>query len=271
MSHRVSCFGEYSETGSRDQSAARRRAGLAHVRTLAQSPRHARIVRQSLSQMANLALDNPLARWLLEKTFGIAQGRKLPKVSRRTFLRWAAREKLNRLNRGSGRKVLYFVDQYVNWHNPLLGRALVEVMRHQRVEVYVPTNQTPSYMSMIASGDVARARKLIKPNIRLLAEAVRNGYDIVTTEPSAALCLQQEYRNLISDEDTELISKHVFEVCSYLWQMHTRNELELTSVQSLFRWLSRALSFTGARCQPPCVEFAQVDSWSASSICGHWL
>ena len=178
-------------------------------------------------QTANLALGNPFARWLLEKTFGIAQGRKLPKVSRKTFLRWAAREKLNRLNRASGRKVLYFVDQYVNWHNPLLGRALVEVMRHQRVEVYVPTNQTPSYMSMIASGDVARARKLIKPNIRLLAEAVRNGYDIVTTEPSAALCLQQEYRNVIQDEDTELISKHTYDACGYLWQMHTRNELEL--------------------------------------------
>ncbi len=178
-------------------------------------------------QTANLALGNPFARWLMEKVFGIAQGRKLPKVSRKTFLKWAAREKLNRLNRASGRKVLFFVDQYVNWHNPLLGRALVEVMRHQRVEVYIPTNQTPSYMSMIASGDIARARKLVKPNVRLLAEAVRNGYDIVTTEPSAALCLQQEYRNLFKDEDTELIANHTFDACGYLWQMHTRNELEL--------------------------------------------
>jgi FAD/FMN-containing dehydrogenase/Fe-S oxidoreductase len=178
-------------------------------------------------QMTNLLLTNSISRWILEKTIGIAQGRKLPRVTRKTFLRWAAREKLNRLNRATGRKVLFFVDQYVNWHNPLLGRALVEVMRHQRVEVYCPTNQTPSYMSMIASGDVARARKLVKSNVRLLAEAVRNGYDIVTTEPSAALCLQQEYRNLLQDEDTELISKHTFEACGYLWQMHMRNELEL--------------------------------------------
>ena len=178
-------------------------------------------------QMSNLLLGNSISRWIMEKTLGIAQGRKLPRVTRKTFLKWAAREKLNRLNRATGRKVLFFVDQYVNWHNPLLGRALVEVMRHQRVDVYCPTNQTPSYMSMITSGDVARARKLVKPNIRLLAEAVRNGYDIVTTEPSAALCLQQEYRNLIQDEDTELISKHTYEACGYLWQMHMRNELEL--------------------------------------------
>lgn len=178
-------------------------------------------------RIANFAIGNEFARWLLEKITGIAQGRKLPRVSRRTFLRWAAREKLNRLNRNAGRKVLFFVDQYVNWHNPLLGRALVEVLRHQRVEVYCPTTQTPSWMSMIAAGDIARARKLIRTNVRVLAEAVRNGYSIVTTEPSAALCLQQEYRNLLQDEDTELISKNVYEASSYLWQMHLQNELEL--------------------------------------------
>ncbi len=176
---------------------------------------------------ANWSLGNPTMRWLLEKTFGIASGRKLPKVTRRTFLGWAAREKLNRMERYAGRKVLFFVDQYVNWHNPLLGRALVEVLRHQKVEVYIPTAQTPSYMAMIASGDINRAKKLVRTNIRILAEAVRQGYDIVTTEPSAALCLREEYRNLIQDEDTVLISKNTYDACSYLWSMHRQNELEL--------------------------------------------
>ncbi|MEZ6149073.1 MAG: anaerobic glycerol-3-phosphate dehydrogenase subunit C [Pirellulaceae bacterium] len=177
--------------------------------------------------LSNWALGNRAMRWLLEKSFGIAGGRKLPKVARRTFLRWAAREKLNRIERAPGRKVLFFVDQYVNWHNPLLGRALVEVLRHQKVELYIPTAQTPSYMAMIAAGDVERARKLVRTNISLLAEAVRQGYTIVTTEPSAALCLQQEYRHLFESEETELIAAHTYEACSYLWKMHTRNELEL--------------------------------------------
>lgn len=178
-------------------------------------------------RFANWSLSNPTMRWLLEKTFGIAQGRKLPKVTRRSFLSWAAREKLNRIGVSSGRKVLFFVDQYVNWHNPLLGRALVEVLRHQKVEVYIPTNQTPSMMAMIASGDVERARRLIKTNVKLLSEAVRQGYQIVTTEPSAALCLKEEYRNLIRDEDTQLIAKNTHEISSYLWGLHRENELEL--------------------------------------------
>jgi Fe-S oxidoreductase len=82
-------------------------------------------------------------------------------------------------------------------------------------------------MAMIASGDVTRARKLVNTNIRLLAEAVRQGYDIVTTEPSAALCLTQEYPHLLDNEDTRLIAAHTHEACSYLWAMHKQNQLEL--------------------------------------------
>ncbi len=176
---------------------------------------------------ANWAIGNGPARWLLEKTFGIAQSRKLPRIARRSFLSWSSRQRLNRPNRSSGRKVVYFVDQYVNLHNPLLGRALVEVLQHQKVEVYIPTTQTPSYMAMIASGDVARAKKLIRTNVSLLADAVRQGYEIVTTEPSAALCLREEYPALLPGEDTDLIAANCQESSSYLWKMHIRGELEL--------------------------------------------
>lgn len=178
-------------------------------------------------RLANWALAHPRMRWILEKTFGIAQSRKLPRVTRRTFLKWAAREKLNRMSKGTGRKVLFFVDQYVNWHNPVLGRAVVEVLRHQGVEVYIPSNQTPSFMAMIAAGDVQRARKLIRTNIQVLADAARNGYEIITAEPSAALCLREEYRHLTDNEDTQLIASKTFEIDQYLWNLHLRNELEL--------------------------------------------
>ena len=178
-------------------------------------------------RLANWALGNPSMRWVLEKTCGIAQGRKLPKVARKSFLSWAGREKLARPDRSGGRKVLFFVDQYANWHNPLLGRALVEVMRHQNVNVYVPPAQTPSFMAMISSGDIQRARKLIATNIKLLAEGVRMGYDIVSLEPTAVICFKNEYRHLFDNEDTQLIAENCHEASAYLWSMHERNELEL--------------------------------------------
>ncbi len=178
-------------------------------------------------RLVNWCLNNRRIRWLLEKTLGLAQGRKLPALANKSFMRWATRQRLHRPTKSKRRKVLYFVDHYVNWHNPLLGRAFVEILRHHNIEVYVPPEQTVSHMAKIAAGDVQAARKLLRPTIRLLSEAVRQGYEIVATEPAAAMCLKHEYRHLWDDEDTLLISKNSYEACNYLLRLHDANELEL--------------------------------------------
>jgi FAD/FMN-containing dehydrogenase/Fe-S oxidoreductase len=178
-------------------------------------------------RIANWALGNRSMRWLLEKSTGIAMGRRLPKIAKQSFMRWAVKHKLNRPSRAGGRKVLYLVDQYANWHNPWVGKALVEVMKHQRVEVFVPTWQTVTWMTKIALGDVQRLRRLVMPQLRRLADAVRQGYTIVATEPTAALCLQHEYPNLFPCDDASLVARNTKEAGSYLWEMHNRNELEL--------------------------------------------
>ena len=113
-----------------------------------------------ISPLANWALGNRQMRWLLEKTLGIAQGRKLPRVTWRSFLRRAARRRLNRINRRSPQKVLYFVDTYANWHDPQLGEALVAVMKHNGAAVYVPAEQKPAGMASIACGALEHARTL---------------------------------------------------------------------------------------------------------------
>ena len=64
-------------------------------------------------------------------------------------------------------------------------------------------------------------------NVRLLAEAVRQGYEIVCTEPSAALCLTHEYPDLLDDDDARLVAAHTHEACTYLWQLHEAGKLEL--------------------------------------------
>jgi len=178
-------------------------------------------------RLANWALENRVMRWFLERTTGIAISRRLPKIAKQSFMKWAVKQRLTRPNRGAGRKVLYLVDQYANWNNPLVGMALVHVLQHQKVEVYVPTWQTVTWMTKIAHGDIDRVRTLIAPQIRLLADAVRQGYTIVATEPTAALCLQHEYPQLLDHEDAKVVAANTKEAGIYLWEMHTRNELEL--------------------------------------------
>jgi Fe-S oxidoreductase len=181
-----------------------------------------------LPGIANWAFTNPQARWLLEKVMGIAQGRKLPRLARRSFLQQSALRRLHHPPRTSGAKIVYFVDTYANHFDTQLGEALVAVMRHNGVAVYVQQNQAQAGMPMIAAGALEPARDVAAQNVAALAESARQGYTIVATEPSAALALTHEYPALLAnDEDALVVAQHTQEACYYLWQLHMRGGLKL--------------------------------------------
>jgi FAD/FMN-containing dehydrogenase/Fe-S oxidoreductase len=180
-----------------------------------------------LAPLANWAIANGPARWLMEKTLGVARRRKLPRFAARSFLRVAARRRLTRPTRRDVAKVLYFVDTYANYHDPQLAEALMAVLEHNAIAVYVHPAQQSSGMPMIALGALGPARKLAESNIAILAEAVRQGYHVVATEPSAALALTHEYPALIDDDDARLVAANTSEACGYLWRLHQRGKLQL--------------------------------------------
>jgi FAD/FMN-containing dehydrogenase/Fe-S oxidoreductase len=180
-----------------------------------------------VAPVTNWAIANRRMRWLIEKLTGLAQGRKMPRISPRSFLRWAHRQKLTRPSRKSDRKVVLFVDVFPNWFDLQLCEAIVRIFQHNGFDVYVPPTQRPSGMSSISVGAVEHAQKLATHNVELLADAVRQGYSIVTPEPAAALCLQHEYLQLIDDEDARLVAEKSSEACQFLWDLHRDGQLAL--------------------------------------------
>lgn len=183
-----------------------------------------------LRSLSNWAMTNRLMRWIIEKTLDISQGRKFPPYARRTFFQQAHRRKLTRPTRGGtgGERVAYFVDTYANYFDVMLAEALVAVLEHNGVPVFVPPRQKHSAMALIAHGAIEAAQTVARQNIMVLAEAVRQGYTIVATEPSAALALAHEYPALMpNDEDTRLVAHATREACHYLWKLHQRGDLVL--------------------------------------------
>ncbi len=177
--------------------------------------------------LTNWALRNRQTRWILEKTLGIAQNRKIPPLASRSFLRTASRKRLTKPVRRGGGKVLYFFDTFVNYFDPQLGLAAAAVLEHNGIGVYVHPDQMPSGMPMIATGALDHARIIAEHNVALLADAVRQGYHIVATEPSAAICLTYEYPRLVDDDDAKLVAANSSEACSYLWRLHQSGKLQL--------------------------------------------
>jgi Fe-S oxidoreductase len=181
----------------------------------------------SVRPLANWAIDNPQARWLIEKTIGIARGRKLPPVSGSQFMRWAARRGLTRPSRRSGPRVLYFLDIYARRNDPLLGQSFVSVLERNGIGVFIDPRQVAAGMPQVSEGDLDGARKLARANLRVLAEAVRLGYRIVCTEPSAVTCITRHYPMLLDDEELERVAAATCDAATYLWELHREGRLRL--------------------------------------------
>ena len=172
-------------------------------------------------------IGNRTFRWLLDRTVGIAQRRKLPRPAKKPFYRVASRLRLNRPSKSAGKKVIYYLDTYANFFDTQLANAFVKVLQHNGVQVYVPDSQQPSGMPYISMGVLKPARRIAQRNIDFLVDAVRQGYHVVTTEPTTALCLKTAYKDLLDHEDVRLVAENTSEACHYLWRMHEQGELEL--------------------------------------------
>ena len=184
-------------------------------------------VAASVPWLSNLLIRSPVARFFAERLFGLSAARELPEVVRETFLRHAVGRRWHQPSESGGLKVVYFVDQYANYHDPDIGKALAEILQQNSIGLFVPVNQHSSGMARITTGELRGARRIARRNVRLLAEAVRSGYTVLATEPSAVLCLKHEYPNLLDDEDAILVAEHSFEACEFLLKLHQGNRLSL--------------------------------------------
>jgi FAD/FMN-containing dehydrogenase/Fe-S oxidoreductase len=180
----------------------------------------------------NWALSNHIVRWLLEKLLGVSRRRRLPTFAPRSFLRRAARRGWTRLPRGRGRRVAYFVDIFANYNDPEIAEAVVTVLQHNGIEVYVPPGQQGCGMAPLAYGDVETAREMGQHNLRLLGDAVRAGCSIVCSEPTAALMLRRDYPELVEDPEARLVAEQVNEFTALLWNLHADGQLR-TDFQAL--------------------------------------
>jgi Fe-S oxidoreductase len=80
-------------------------------------------------------------------------------------------------------------------------------------------------MGSLVVGDIDYARDQAVANLRILANAVRDGYVVVCSEPTAALMLRQEYVKLTEDLDAELVAANTMEIGHYLMGLDMRSQL----------------------------------------------
>jgi FAD/FMN-containing dehydrogenase/Fe-S oxidoreductase len=185
-------------------------------------------VASRLPILYNAVLASSPGRWLMERVFGIARERSLPRAHRTPFVRRAARRGMTKPQpHAAGPRVAYFVDVFANYFDQELAESVVAVLHQAGVNVFVPPGQRGSGMPALVAGDVDYARDLALKNLRVLANAVRDGYTVVCSEPTAALMLRQEYLKLTDDLDAALVAGSTMDLGQYLAGLRARGQLPL--------------------------------------------
>jgi FAD/FMN-containing dehydrogenase/Fe-S oxidoreductase len=174
----------------------------------------------------NALMGSRPARWALERMFGLSRLRRLPRARGTSFLRRAERLGLTRPRPHlPGPRVAYFVDIFANHFDPELAEAVVQVLQHNGVNVYVPKGQRGCGMPALVAGDLDHARVQLQANLRALGNAVRDGFAIVCSEPTAALMLRREALRLTDDLDAALVAEHTVDVGQFLAGLEARGQL----------------------------------------------
>jgi FAD/FMN-containing dehydrogenase/Fe-S oxidoreductase len=122
-------------------------------------------------------------------------------------------------------RVSYFVDLFANYNDHSLARATMAVLRHNGIDVNLP-RQTGCGMPAIDYGDIELGRKDVAYNVEHLLPHVRDGRKIVCSEPTAALCLKEEYLYLDDSPEAHEVAAATHELCSYLLDLHRQGRLK---------------------------------------------
>src|SRR5215468_1075087 len=171
----------------------------------------------------------------MEKVLGIHRDKLMPTYHRETFPRWWARheprlEPAQPLKDGiespTPLKVALFSTCVVDYNDPAVGQAAVQVLEHNGVEVVWPAAQVCCAMPHLDGGDLDAAAAKIRSNVEVFAPWVERGYEIVVPSPSCSLMMREEFPQLVAGERTARIAERAHDLDEYLYRIAREGRLK---------------------------------------------
>jgi anaerobic glycerol-3-phosphate dehydrogenase C subunit len=185
--------------------------------------RYMSMLASSFGSISNYFMGLAFVKNIMQSLTGIDKRRSMPKFAFSSFIRKGNKYLASQPNLENPiDKVAYFTDTYANYNDHELGFAVIKFLRANNIEVIIPP-QRPAPLPAAVYGDVKTSRKDLQYNAKQLAKAIRAGYKIVCSEPSAALCLKEDLRFFDSSEDANLVSQNTFELFEYLKKANLKN------------------------------------------------
>jgi len=160
-----------------------------------------------------------LIRKVVEKTAGISSVRLLAPFARIRFSTWFKnRPKTTMLNRQA--KVAVFPTCLVEYQDPGIGQDLIKVYERNGIECSLAGEAACCGAPFLHSGDIEAFTKVAKKNVKMLADEVRAGNEIVVPQPTCGYVLKKDYVDYVGGADATLVADNTYDAAEYLIRLH---------------------------------------------------
>ncbi len=146
----------------------------------------------------NLMFGTPAIRRILNRFTGFHPDRTIPLLPKQTLAAWHAQHRPP-TNAGNVGRLLFFNDEFTNFHDPHIGIAAIDLLEQLGYEVQLaPINE--SGRTWLSKGMLSEAKQRIDQNLRVLEERMRDGVRMIGIEPSSILTFRDETMDLANPD-----------------------------------------------------------------------
>jgi glycerol-3-phosphate dehydrogenase subunit C len=179
------------------------------------------------ASITNWALSAPWLRALFEKLLGLHRNRQVLFFSKESFPQWW-RKRMAKTSPGpAARKVVLFPSCMVNYQATDIGKATVQVLEKNGIDVVVPEGQRCCSMPSFDVGDTDTMVQTAQHHLKLFQPYLNQGYDLVVPTPSCSLMFKREYPYLVPTPEMNQLAERTFDVSEYLMKLKKDGALSL--------------------------------------------
>ena len=162
------------------------------------APKVARRFAGTLSSTINKIQSTTAFKSGLERIAGFDKRRTLPGYTKEPFYKWFHKNEINLLK--ANKKVVLFADTYLNYHEPEIGKDAVKLLNDCGYEV-IMANVGCCQRPKISHGFLREAKEAGQVTIQELVKYIDQGMKVVVCEPSCASALNDDFPDLLPDEE----------------------------------------------------------------------
>ncbi len=179
-----------------------------------------------VAPVVNSTLSSKWFRKALDGVLSIDQRSTLPRYTGERFTTWYRKEEQAAKQKAYPRRLAYFYGCWVNYHNPDLGRAMIEVFNAVGCGLVLMDEGRCCGREKISSGMLRSAQSDAMANLEAFREAVGEGgaVKVVATSPACIYTLRESYHNILG-LDVADIKERLTLATRYLYRLMERGEI----------------------------------------------